>query len=150
MRPLRVVKTAVSVWIGFSLMLILSSCTLVEDARDQVEPGILILPGSYRLFQVNDHANMIRGKTDAEPVYASYVNEIGWNQDYIAFRIHSTDGEGTEGLINVKSGRVSFWSGKLRLEEIFASNHITDIKLSPVQELIEEKKAKSVKYSSVR
>lgn len=147
MRPLRVVKTAVSVWIGFSLMLILSSCTLVEDARDQVEPGILILPGSYRLFQVNDHANMIRGKTDAEPVYASYVNEIGWNQDYIAFRIHSTDGEG---LINVKSGRVSFWSGKLRLEEIFASNHITDIKLSPVQELIEEKKAKSVKYSSVR
>lgn len=120
-----------------------SSCTIVEDARDNREPNIIILTGNYRLFQSNDEINFIKGKLDEDPVKVdSFIEEVGWNKKYIAFKRITLDKKHEEGILDVSTGKVILAEDKETVIEQLHGLGVKDLELYPVKQLIEEKKKK--------
>ncbi|WP_438493245.1 hypothetical protein [Paenibacillus sp. IHBB 3054] len=120
-----------------------SSCTIVEDARDNREPNIIILTGNYRLFQSNDEINFIKGKLDEDPVKVdSFIEEVGWNKKYIAFKRITLDQKHEEGILDVSTGKVILAEDKETVIEQLHGLGVKDLELYPVKQLIEEKKKK--------
>lgn len=75
-------KKTLTILFMICVVALTSSCTIVEDARDNREPNIIILTGNYRLFQSNDEINFIKGKLDEDPVKVdSFIEEVGWNKN---------------------------------------------------------------------
>ncbi|MGW8803135.1 hypothetical protein ACWGN9_39680, partial [Streptomyces sp. NPDC055775] len=111
--------------------------------RDNREPNIIILTGNYRLFQSNDEINFIKGKLDEDPVKVdSFIEEVGWNKKYIAFKRITLDKKHEEGILDVSTGKVILAEDKETVIEQLHGLGVKDLELYPVKQLIEEKKKK--------
>ncbi|MEK4062220.1 MULTISPECIES: hypothetical protein [Paenibacillus] len=136
-------KKTLTILFMICVVALTSSCTIVEDARDNREPNIIILTGNYRLFQSNDEINFIKGKLDEDPVKVdSFIEEVGWNKKYIAFKRITLDKKHEEGILDVSTGKVILAEDKETVIEQLHGLGVKDLELYPVKQLIEEKKKK--------
>ncbi|MFP4974392.1 hypothetical protein ACE6ED_03230 [Paenibacillus sp. CN-4] len=129
----------------FFIFLLLTSCSFIEDARDDVEPNIIKLTGNYRLFQISEDINYIKGKMEQDPIKVdSFITDVGWNDDFIVYRRSITSTEMEEGVLIAETGKVIVFNRSFSLSDFLSQKNLTedDLKMSSVKDLIDAKEKK--------